>query len=186
MSDTLRTFIALPIEYKYFKNDFTALTNRLDNEKIKWVEPNNMHITLHFLGDTPAHLVKNISESLATINIPQITLDFSGIGYFSKGKFPRVLFIKTEKNLLLQTVHSQIKKNISTFIELPEEKREFIPHLTLGRIKYIKDLKKFYDTVNEFSENFRFRHPINKIIFFKSILTPEGPIYEPLYIKTLE
>jgi 2'-5' RNA ligase len=60
------------------------------------------------------------------------------------------------------------------------EKRPFKPHLTLARIKYLKNKKAFYEAVEKYRDTFMQTAKINEIIFYRSILKPDGPEYKPI------
>ena len=184
MPDLIRTFIAVKIEpepdllqlIKHFRKT-------LENEKIKWANENNLHLTLKFLGDTsPVQVerVKSILEETAD-NFSSFRFDLKGVGFFKRNRQPRVLFVNIEKNIILKQLAAEIDAKLSE-LGFEKEKREFNPHLTLGRIKFLKNKKAFYQAVEKHQETFFQTASINEIIFYRSILKPEGPEYMPLKI----
>jgi len=182
----MRTFIALPVVSPEIKKGLETLVNQLVREKIKWVDPDHLHITLQFIGDTPEPIVNNIIAALDRLHFSRFAIQFTGLGYFKRGKFPKVLFVKTAPSKALQTLYTTVKGLIDPLTELPEDNREYVPHLTLGRIKYVKDLDNFYRTVDELSSVFDTSLSIERVIFYQSILTSQGPIYKPLLIKEIK
>ncbi len=60
----------------------------------------------------------------------------------------------------------------------PPEKRPFKPHLTLARIKYLKNKKAFYQAVEKYRNTFMQTAEINELVFYRSILKPHGPEYK--------
>jgi 2'-5' RNA ligase len=60
------------------------------------------------------------------------------------------------------------------------EKRPFKPHLTLARIKYLKNKKAFYEAVEKYRSTFIQTTEINEFVFYRSILKPHGPEYKPI------
>ncbi len=183
MEKQIRTFIAIPIVSPEIITGLNLLADKLREDKIKWVEPDNLHITLQFIGDTPETLLSDIKSALNRLNFSGFTIKFTGLGYFKRGKFPKVLFVKTEPSKELQTLYSDVKELIAPLTVLPEENREYVPHLTLGRIKYVKDLHNFYKTVDELSPAFVTSFDISRVIFYQSILTSQGPVYRPLLVR---
>jgi len=181
----LRTFVAIPVQSKKIISALENIKTKLSNEKIKWVNPDNLHITLYFIGNIENNIIDKIRSNLNLINVSNISIEFTKLGFFTKGRYPRVLFVKTAPSKELQILYNEIKKSLLQTIDLSEESREYVPHLTLGRIKYINNLKRFHKIVDEFSDQFKTIYQVNEFVFYKSRLTPEGPIYEPLQVRKL-
>ena len=153
----------------------------LSREKIKWVDPENMHITVAFLGDTDENIIPSISEIIKQISLdyPPIELIFRGAGVFKNLRDPRVIWIGTETNTVLQNLKIQIDNELSGF-GFKSENREFKPHLTLGRIKWIKNITPLEEAIYQYKDHEVQRALINELIFYESILKPKGPIYLPI------
>jgi 2'-5' RNA ligase len=177
-----RTFIAIKIHpseklraiLDYFKQ-------ALSGEKIKWVDPENMHITIAFLGDTDENVIPVISEIIRKISLgfPPVELIFRGTGIFRNLRDPKVIWIGTETNPVLQNIKMQIDNELSGF-GFKKEGREFRPHLTLGRIKWVKNLTTLEEAIDQYKDQEVQRALINGLIFYESILKPEGPLYLPI------
>jgi 2'-5' RNA ligase len=179
---TIRTFIAIPIEFAAVEGVYRHLKQVLSQEKIKWVEPYQFHLTLQFIGDTPLDIVEDIKSLLESLHWEKTIINFDGLGVFSSRGIPKVLFVKTEPNEVLQKLHRIVHEKVGRLVELKEENRAFVPHLTLGRIKFMKNKERFYNDVDKFSVKFKFESPLDKIIFYKSTLTPKGPVYNELLV----
>lgn len=182
MSDSLRTFIAVKIEPQ---PELTELIKHLkktfEKEKIKWVEENNLHLTLKFLGDTSplqVEAVKNILQETGA-NFSPFQFDLKGIGFFKRNRQPKVLFANIEKKDFLKQLAAEIDTRLAD-LGFEKEERDFNPHLTFGRIKYLRNKPRFYETVEEFKSNFIQKVEIDKIIYYQSILKPEGPEYKTI------
>lgn len=182
-----RTFIAIkihpgekmPMILDHFKQT-------LSGEKIKWVNPGNMHITIAFLGDTDENVIPSISEIIKQISLdyPPFELIFRGAGVFKNLRDPRVIWIGTEINPLLQSLKVRMDNELSGF-GFEKEHREFRPHLTLGRIKWIKNITALEEAIQLYKEEEVQRALISDLIFYESILKPEGPVYMPILIAPL-
>lgn len=99
----------------------------------KWVRPENMHITLKFLGETDSSMLNAVQSALASIRSDTpITLDFRGLGFFPNEKRPRVFWIGMEPSPNLKTLAADIDQSLHKF-GFPLEDRPFTPHLTLAR-----------------------------------------------------
>ena len=187
MKGNVRTFIAIKISPKNeFFDLLSGLKESLYGEDIKWVEKNNYHLTLHFLGDTTQEQVPEIQLALENLSqkFQQFQFNLKGIGYFKSKGQPRVLFANIENFLTLKQLAIEIEKQMVT-IGFKKEVREFKPHLTLGRIKFIKSKNNFYSLVKKFEETEIQKVVVSEIIFYQSILNPSGPIYKSIKIVKL-
>jgi 2'-5' RNA ligase len=136
----VRLFVALQIPDS-IRNDYAALIDglrRLDGKaspkKPKWVRPENLHVTLKFIGNTDPGKLDAIRTALATVHSPQqIRLHFRNIGFFPNAKRPRVIWGGMESSENLTSLAHAIEQQIAT-LGFPAEERAFTPHLTLARL----------------------------------------------------
>ena len=175
-----RLFVAIKIKpedqlsfaYRKIKDDLLA-------DNIKWVNENNLHITLKFLGDTPDKDVPLIARNLKKSMEGTGRFDFriEGFGYFGNSRFPRVLWLGIEDGGQLQQLYTQINKGLENFGS-PEKSLVFKPHLTIGRIKEFKNMTKLFELEAEFTGEIFQTAPVNEIILYESFLKPTGPVYK--------
>ena len=152
----MRLFIATPVTipiYGAIKQDLSKFI------KGKWVEGWNLHLTHKFIGEDEPDKYK------INLEIPNSKLKINGIGMFGN----KILYLKAN-------VDDSINKQINEKFNLKNDK-PFVPHITLCRIKELKDgykeaLKKW--------ENINFEMPL-EVYLYKSTLTKKGPIYEKIY-----
>lgn len=188
MENISRTFIAI----KIIPNDnfiqlFSSLKEKLKDENIKWVDENNFHLTLRFLGNTSSEQLEKIKSELVKITNKYKSFRFilRGLGRFeSKGK-PKVLFAKTEKSQTLQNLAKEIKNQI-TQLGFKGGNLEFQPHLTLGRIKFLNDKNNFLSLIQNFEHTEIQTIKVTEVIFYQSILKSSGPLYQPIQIFKLK
>src|SRR6056297_3438135 len=177
-----RTFIAIKIEPgNRLSQAYTKIQNELKNEKIKWVDRHNFHVTLFFLGDTSDKKISEVSRSLAELATAfeafEITL--YGMGVFKNLRKPRVLWAGIRDFEPLQKMKQSLDQKMSNLGFAPDE-REFKPHLTLARIKWIDDKDKLQQLIDaHHQEQWQSAH-IDQIIYFESRLTQSGPVYTPI------
>ena len=147
----------------------------LKEDKIKWVDTGNMHLTLKFYGDTDTEKIPCLIEhfhEVAENNIP-VMLSVKELGAFYRGKFPSILFLNLNKNDQLFKLANSISK-ASKCIGFFEDKRKFKAHITLARIKFINDLQLFNDLMKTYvNQTFK----ADSFLLFESKLTPKGPEY---------
>jgi len=182
--DNIRTFIAVKLP-RAIQEKIGTLQDKFKNpqDKITWTNPYNIHITLKFLGDIIssriAHIEKIISDTAR--NYRSFEISIYGIGTFPKIGQPHIIWAgirngKDELNNLYTAVIDNLKK-----IGYSKQKREFTPHLTLGRIKHIGNTGNFMRRVYKHKEDILANLVVNDILLLKSTLTLKGPIYKTLY-----
>lgn len=182
MSNLFRTFIALKIcPENILQNLYEELQTALSGEAIKWVAPANLHLTMKFLGDTTMEQVEEVKGVLNKIgqHFYPFPFQLKGLGYFKNGGQPKVLFSKILGLEPIQQLFYELDRSLAE-VGFEIENREFKPHLTLARIKFLKNKKLFYSLVDKFDETEIQKVKVSEIIYFQSILKPAGPVYIPL------
>ncbi len=177
-----RLFIAvkLPLN-RQTRDNIGFIQNKLRYEKIKWVEPRNMHLTLKFLGDTDEQIIPEIKESLKKVaeQIPENKVKITGLGVFPDPFRPRVLWMGFEYGQALKDMYDLIEAEMEQ-LGYEREERDFKPHLTLGRIKFMKNRKDLQYLLDKFKNTEFQQVVVDKIILFESQLFPSGPKYYEL------
>ena len=177
-----RIFIAVKTEPGPELNAMVSFFKRaLNNEKIKWSEFANMHITLVFLGDTDELKIRVIDKLLKELcsDFQSFSFRISGARVFRNMKDPRVIWAGITETEKLKELNSIILSALREK-DIVTEERDFSPHLTLGRIKNISDTEILKRSVESFrNKSFQIVN-VSEIILYESILRPEGPLYKPL------
>jgi len=179
-----RIFFAVKIEPgEKFMTTFTDLRARLGSEPIKWVEDHNIHITLKFFGETHESRIPDLSVELGEIVQNSVALNFrlSGIGIFGSRYQPRVIWVGIEPYEPLATLMVTIQKEMELY-GFDSNRQNIVPHLTLGRIKFIKDKQLFQRMIDANKEIRSDMITIRDCVLYESILHREGPRYIPLAI----
>ena len=170
----MRAFVAIEIS----KEEIVDAIHKFQSEiylDVKAVEPKNLHFTLQFLGEVSEERIENVKEALKKIKFSNFTVNFMGIGAFPKMKFPRVVWIGTDKdggNALVELARKV--ENALTPLGFRNDK-PFKPHITIFRIK-----NKIGDITKELGKFESFEFGTQDIVSFKlkqSILTSKGPVY---------
>ena len=158
---------------------YYGLKKDLALEKIKWVEENNFHLTLKFLGNTYTSLIDQIIEVLETaaLNVPPFEMNIQNPGIFGSRYDPRVIWLGIENSPQLVDLANKVLDGLDK-AGFPRDRQNFVPHLTIGRIKYIRDKKHLRNTIEKYHGK-----PLQKVIIkefylYESILTREGPVYK--------
>lgn len=136
--DKLRCFVAVDFREE-LKKALVQVRNELKKwpARVKWVEPENYHLTLKFLGDVAAGDIPVIIDALgrAVAGQPALRLELTGVGAFPDMKRPRVIWYGIGGDIgALQSLHQAIDHGLRN-LGIPGEKGTYRPHLTLGRVK---------------------------------------------------
>ncbi len=187
----IRAFIAIELKNPETLDNIETFSLRLkkNQPKIKLVKPENLHMTIKFLG--------NITEELASqtyyflmdeINLNMFkgrTFNYSlrGVGQFNKFT---VLWIKMEGDIqFIQEIKEKMEEGLYARLKIPKDKRtEFKPHLTIGRLRKekidYKNLNSLKNIINENKTSNFGPFTVDRVVLKKSVLTPQGPIYSDL------
>jgi len=180
----MRAFIALelPPEIKTAIENYQHRLKKI-GVQAKWVKPEQAHLTLAFLGSITPTKEKQTEEILTEIAETEksIRLKLERFGSFPVPSHPRILFIDLNGELeklttLVRKIRQRLKKEKIWF-----DRKPFVPHLTLGRIKKRQNLTPKTKMVK--IEKIEFL--AQKISLMKSILTETGPIYTQLKCASL-
>jgi RNA 2',3'-cyclic 3'-phosphodiesterase len=177
-----RIFIAVKVEPgAALLNMISTLKLKLGNESVKWTALENIHITLVFLGDTDEGKIEQISSLLRSTceSFGAITLKLKGCGIFRSFNDPRILWTGIDHSDKLLQLNASIMDGLKN-LNIKIEDRPYNPHLTLGRLKHIKDLDSLRSLVEQFRNSELQTVHVGDLVLFESILQQSGPIYKPL------
>ena len=175
-----RLFAAIKVHpTETFLAKYYALMRPLRGEAIKWVDPQNIHITLRFFGETPDQDIGGIAAALKrpAAGIPPFNLDICDTGIFGSSYKPRVIWFGIGQNEVLTTLAENIKHELAVIGLLPDS-QNFVPHLTIARIKYLTDKKGFQRLIDLHQSGPIHKEEVKEFHLFESILRPQGPLYK--------
>ena len=101
---------------------------------MRWQSQEQMHLTLKFVGEAAKTAARELREELDKIDHPCFSMTIAGIGYFPKGKQPKVVWAGITQNAALQELHQKVE-NLCEKIGVAPEARPYKPHITIGRTK---------------------------------------------------
>ncbi|MEO0393173.1 MAG: RNA 2',3'-cyclic phosphodiesterase [Pseudomonadota bacterium] len=99
----------------------------------RWIEPQNLHLTLRFIGPAEEPQAQDIHDALDQISAAVFPITWQGMGYFAAGKRPRSLWVGVADNPALDYLQSKVERALQK-AGLEPETRRFTPHVTLGRV----------------------------------------------------
>lgn len=100
----------------------------------KWVEPDNLHLTLRFAGDIDNRVASEFADALARIDVDAFELKIAGLGAFG-GNDPHAIYAGVEISPALEAL-ARANERAARGAGLPAEQRTFKPHVTLARLKH--------------------------------------------------
>jgi RNA 2',3'-cyclic 3'-phosphodiesterase len=142
-SEMVRLFIALPVPAAVMaelKRAQAQLREQFPGDVVRWTRPEQIHLTLKFLGGVASSQVDALSQAVhaACHNFPPLHLHAERIGFFPQIRHPRVIWVSVRDDQeQLGTLQKAIAEAAAPFT-LEQDEKEFTAHLTLGRAKNIK------------------------------------------------
>lgn len=184
----IRTFIAAPIPEgirKKLKNIQTELRKH-ETGAVRWVNPEGIHLTFHFLGEIEESGVPGLAEMLqeAGSACRPFTCQARGLGAFPNLHRPRVFWAGLETGDEAGKLHRALKSGLVR-LRYPVESRAFSAHLTLGRTKSFSGLAAVISQVEELKETELGEFETREVILYQSDLRPGGAVYTPLVTQPL-
>ena len=189
----MRAFIAIELPPEV-RNALGSLEAELKTSgaDVKWVKPENIHLTLKFLGERDEKKIKETMRILDEVCAEKnsFSASVSSIGAFPNLDAPRVIWVGIGNgSAQIKEIACELEERISK-LGIPKEDREFSTHITLGRTHSGLKRKELTEKIKAIEINYSSRKDlkfeVNKITLLKSTLTPGGPIYEALKTANLK
>ena len=186
----MRLFIAIELPQE-IREELARIQSHLKYSAadVKWVEKENIHLTLKFLGEVQEEKIEKIRSVLDGIagGARPFKLSLKDIGAFPKIEYPRVIWVGLDKGTAeSEGLAAKLDEELSK-IGFEKEARPFSVHLTIGRVRSSKNKDALKKTIASYSLQPAPPAPqeVNSIILFKSTLTQKGPIYSKLHESRL-
>lgn len=175
-----RGFIAIDIKsnQKLIELESEIKKTRAD---LKLVEPENVHITLKFLGDTEETLVDEIERIItnAVKETKSFKIQLKGTGVFPNQNYIKVVWVGIEHGDPIAAIAQEIDEKLSE-LGFKREEKKFSPHLTIARVKTSRNKDKLLKILEKYRDIEFTDMKVDSIKLKKSDLTPNGPIYTTL------
>lgn len=152
---------------------------------VKWVEPENFHYNLKFFGELDDSLVQRVIQILSSKKFKRFNIHIKGLGAFPSEAYIRVVWLgMSNGSEQIMEIQSNLEEEFSK-IGIEREEREFVPHLTLGRIRSLKDIEKLKELIARNKDFDAGGFDVGSIKLFESKLSPKGPKYYSLHDQAL-
>ena len=183
MPSTIRTFIALELP-----PSLISLLAKVQEDlqsmglRAKWVRPENIHLTLKFLGNINPADIDNIGRAMvdAVGKFETFNLVAGGVGVFPGINRPRVIWVGLKGQIQLLFAMQRLLEDNLAALGYKKEKRPFKGHLTLGRFKQRVNPDTIRRVLQEFGNLSSEEFTTRRVIFYKSDLKSTGAVYSQL------
>ena len=172
---TARTFICIEFPSEVIK-EIIKLQSLIPKKKFtgKLTEPENLHLTLKFLGEIDENKLDNVKKTLSKIEFPSFQATLGKSGTFSYRGMPRIVWVKLFGKIA--ELQKEIDRGLSPLF--PEENR-FMSHLTIARIKYVRDKQAFAYFIKQLPVK-PLKFPVTEFKLMSSELSQLGPSYKTM------
>lgn len=188
MQKTFRVFIAAPIPdvvVDFLRQIQAQLQSSGMN--VRWVVPDNIHLTLKFIGDIDSNLVSVVADRMDAVagTIPRFLLKADGVGVFPNRRQARVLWMGLSGELDgLRAIQAALESSLES-VGFSKKARRFHPHLTLGRSRRRLDAKALDALLEPLKEIASDSFRVDRLRLFRSQLTSVGAKYSRLHTSHL-
>jgi 2'-5' RNA ligase len=160
---------------------------RATRADIKLVEPENIHVTLKFLGDTDEDLVDKIEDVMkaSTAGVGPFTIKLENMGAFPKLDYMRVVWVGMSGAESLVQIAKALNNGLKP-MGFKSDKKGFKPHLTIARVRSPRNKSELRRAIDaQIDDQFGEVH-VDKIVLKKSVLSSQGPTYSDVRVVPLE
>lgn len=173
--------LAIPVveQLAVFQEELHALLADDDGVRVRWTSPENIHLTMKFLGDTEEALVPMLRDTLGELVKPlfPFEVEAKGIGFFPNPKNPRIIWSGFDQQSaeVLSLLQQALERDLSE-LGFAKEDRAFRPHVTLGRVKS-RRRPDFTEYTGEIGRRSFGKSYIKDVVLYESELSSQGPTY---------
>jgi len=174
----MRIFLGIPIEPE-IRGEITKIQKQIDFEGIKLVEPENLHWTVKFFGELSNNELDEVKKKMDNINKNAFEIEIGGLGVFPSISYIKTIWIDCLKGK--SEFKSLLEETNKTFSKIgKKDRKEKIPHLTIGRVKFTKNKEKLKKIIENNKNIVIGKSLVNKMHLYESILSTSGPKYRVL------
>jgi len=180
LTEVIRCFISVDVEDSGLLQVIQNLQKKVEETQniVKTVEVENMHLTLRFLGELPQPAVKRIMDGLKSLNFKPFKIEFKGLGVFPNIGYVRVVWVGVGEGVdKLEELHGKVNGILK---KLGFGGEEFSPHLTIARVKAVKNKPGLVRLLDEYRDTSFGYMDVSSVRLKRSTLTSKGPIYNTI------
>ncbi len=147
----------------------------------RWVDPDNLHLTLRFIGEADVVEAQDLDAALVQVRAPRFDVTLAGVGRFGQGRKSRALWVGVAPTPELDRLRRRVERAVQAAGFAPE-RRKFKPHVTLARFKGTPGGAPGHWLHDHLAQHANFRaesFAARAFVLYSSLLTPAGAIYTP-------
>ncbi len=179
----MRSFVAVDLDEKLV-TPVGEIQSKISEGKIKYVEPENLHFTLKFLGEITEKKAQDVLTSLREVcrSFSPFTISLTKVGVFPSLNYIKVIWIGVESEEFF-SLSTQVDSSMGALGFKKE--RDLTPHLTIGRVKAPGNKARLREQIQGFSDIHIGEMTVSSVTLKKSELTKTGPVYSNIEEITL-
>jgi len=173
----MRIFVSIEVP-EDIKEYMIEIQEKIGNDlaKIRFVDKKQMHLTLKFLGEMQPKDIDIVKNEFKKVEFESFSVYLDSIGVFPDENYVRVVWIGLNPEEKLIELQKEIDESLK---DLFAKEENFKVHLTLGRIKFVKNKEKFVENLRKIKIDDK-KVNVNGFKLMKSTLSQKGPIYEEI------
>lgn len=186
--EQVRAFIAVDLSIRVRESLGRTLQDLqgVMSERLRWVKPNNIHLTLIFLGSISTESIVSVCQTMkrCAISIYPFELVTTGLGAFPSSNSPRVIWLGLEGAVDELRSFQKLLENSMGDLGYVREKRKFNPHLTLGRMAdgaSVHKRREIWDNLAKIPIATRIKVSVKSISLMQSTFSSSGVVYDRLF-----
>ena len=177
----MRIFLAidLPVE---LRARLSRVAEEFDVEGFSAVKEENIHITVQFIGDLGHKSLKPVENYRPSGSLRKsFGVGVAGVSYFGT-RIPRVVYANVDDSgENIRRINEDFSKYLESYGIAVKHEEEFVPHVTLGRVKSLEGLDKIYALLSTYKDTEFGTFRVDKLYIKKSELHSEGPVYSNVF-----
>lgn len=179
--ETIRAFVAVDIQDQRVLEAVKRIQEELSRYvRAKFVELENFHFTLKFLGEVSEEAVDEVYSAMKELDFKPFELELRGVGCFPNVRRINVIWVGTrEGGDKLTSLANELEKKLRR-LGFEPERRPFTPHATIARVKYVQNREGLASAIEKMKDLEIGRVTVDSVRLKRSQLTPKGPIYTTL------
>lgn len=180
----IRTFVAVSLDEE-LRHKISDVQQRAKSfaSGVKWVPPENLHVTLKFLGDVSREKLSRVQAAIDEVagKLTAFDLTVGGMGLFPTAKRPRVIWVGLEDGCEQLVALAKDVEDAMIGLKFEKEEKPFRSHITIGRVREgNKPVPGLFEGLEEIDTGTLGVQRVASVALMQSVLRPGGPIYTPL------
>lgn len=172
----MRLFVAIDLPEEHNRR-LAGIGPDSELDGVRWYPADQLHLTLKFIGEEPPGRLDEITEQLTDLPVDPFTMTVQGLGYFPPNRHPRVIWAGLDENRRLQNLQQNVE-NMLESIGIEPEKRDFTPHITLGKNKSVNKTR-VEQLIEEHKHLLIEDITVDRFTLYASELHPDGAEHIP-------